>query len=78
VTQGIISAMHRTGIADPSSYRNFLQTDATINPGNSGGPLLNLEGAVIGINSVIASASGGSEGLGFAIPSNMAFILRRN
>ncbi len=73
VTQGIISAMHRTGISDPSSYQDFLQTDAAINPGNSGGPLLNLEGAVVGINSAIASASGGFEGIGFAIPSNMAF-----
>lgn len=71
VTQGIISAKHRRGIADPSSYQDFLQTDAAINPGNSGGPLLNLEGEVIGVNSAIASASGGFEGIGFAIPSNM-------
>ncbi len=68
VTQGIISAKHRRGIADPSSYQDFLQTDAAINPGNSGGPLLNLEGEVIGVNSAIASASGGFEGIGFAIP----------
>lgn len=72
VTQGIISAKHRTGISDPSSYQDFLQTDAPINPGNSGGPLLNLKGEVIGINAAIASDSGGSEGIGFAIPSNMA------
>jgi serine protease Do len=72
VTQGIISAMHRRGITDPSSYQDFLQTDAAINPGNSGGPLLNLYGEVIGINTAIASQSGGSEGIGFAIPSNMA------
>ncbi len=72
VTQGIISAKHRTGISDPSSYQDFLQTDAPINPGNSGGPLLNLEGEVIGINAAIATDSGGSEGIGFAIPSNMA------
>ena len=72
VTQGIISAKHRKGISDPNNYQDFLQTDAAINPGNSGGPLLNLDGQVIGVNSVIASQSGGSEGLGFAIPSNMA------
>ena len=72
VTQGIISAKHRTGITDPGSYQDFLQTDAAINPGNSGGPLLTLDGQVIGINSVIASQSGGFEGIGFAIPSNMA------
>ncbi len=72
VTQGIISAKHRRGIIDPSSYTDFLQTDAAINPGNSGGPLLNLRGEVIGVNAAIASASGGSEGIGFTIPSNMA------
>jgi serine protease Do len=72
VTQGIISAKHRQGITDPSSYQDFLQTDAAINPGNSGGPLLNLEGDVIGVNAAIASQSGGFEGIGFAIPSNMA------
>jgi len=72
VTQGIISAKHRTGISDPDSYQDFLQTDAPINPGNSGGPLLNLKGEVIGINAAIATDSGGSEGIGFAIPSNMA------
>jgi serine protease Do len=71
VTQGIISAKHRTGITDPSTYQDFLQTDAAINPGNSGGPLLNLAGQVIGINTAIMSQSGGFEGLGFAIPSNM-------
>ncbi len=71
VTQGIISAKNRRGIADPSGYQDFLQTDAAINPGNSGGPLLNLRGEVIGVNSAIASASGGFEGIGFAIPSNM-------
>ena len=72
VTQGIISAKHRTGITDPGGYQDFLQTDAAINPGNSGGPLLTLGGQVIGINSMIASQSGGFEGIGFAIPSNMA------
>ncbi len=72
VTQGIISAKHRRGIVDPSSYTDFLQTDAAINPGNSGGPLLNLQGEVIGVNAAIASESGGFEGIGFTIPSNMA------
>ncbi len=72
VTAGIISAKHRTGITDPSSYQDFIQTDAAINPGNSGGPLLNLTGDVIGVNAAIVSESGGFEGIGFAIPSNMA------
>jgi len=72
VTQGIISAKHRTNIMNPSSYEDFLQTDAAINPGNSGGPLLNLQAEVIGINSAIMSQSGGFEGIGFSIPSNMA------
>jgi len=77
VTQGIISAKHRQGITDPTTYQDFLQTDAAINPGNSGGPLLNLQGQVIGVNAVIASTSGGSEGIGFAIPSNMAIHVSR-
>lgn len=77
VTQGIISATHRRGITDPSGYQDFLQTDTAINPGNSGGPLLNLDGAMIGVNSVIASSSGGFEGIGFAIPSNMAFYVSK-
>jgi serine protease Do len=72
VTQGIISAKHRIGITNPSSYQDFLQTDAPINPGNSGGPLLTLDGRVIGVNSAIVSQSGGFEGIGFAIPSKMA------
>ncbi len=72
VTQGIISAKHRRGISDPNSYQDFLQTDAPINPGNSGGPLLNLYGEVIGVNAAIATESGGFEGIGFTIPSNMA------
>ena len=77
VTQGIISAKHRTGITDPTSYQDFLQTDAAINPGNSGGPLLNLQAEVIGVNSAIASSSGGFEGIGFAIPSNIAVHIGR-
>jgi serine protease Do len=77
VTQGIISAKHRRGIMNPSSYQDFLQTDAAINPGNSGGPLLDLQGEVIGINAAIVSQSGGFEGLGFAIPSNMALYIAK-
>jgi serine protease Do len=72
VTQGIISAKHRRGITDPTGYQDFLQTDAAINPGNSGGPLLNLRGDVIGVNTIIVSGSGGFEGIGLAIPSNIA------
>jgi serine protease Do len=78
VTQGIISAKHRQGIMEPSSYQDFLQTDAAINPGNSGGPLLNLQGEVIGVNAAIASQSGGYEGIGFAIPSNMALYVSQS
>lgn len=77
VTQGIISAKHRRGITDPGSYQDFLQTDAAINPGNSGGPLLNLQGEVIGVNAVIVSQSGGFEGIGFTIPSNMAINIAK-
>ncbi len=77
VTQGIISAKHRRGIKDPLSYQDFLQTDAAINPGNSGGPLLNLNGEVIGVNAAIVSQSGGYEGIGFAIPSNIAVYISR-
>ncbi|MGD0624313.1 MAG: DegQ family serine endoprotease [Thermodesulfobacteriota bacterium] len=75
VTAGIISAKHRTGILDPSSYQDYIQTDAAINPGNSGGPLLNLTGEVVGVNAAIVSESGGFEGIGFAIPSNMALAI---
>jgi serine protease Do len=71
VTMGIISAVGRAnvGIAD---YEDFIQTDAAINPGNSGGPLVNAEGNLIGINTAIFSRSGGYQGIGFAVPSNMA------
>jgi len=71
VTMGIVSAMGRgnIGVAD---YEDFIQTDAAINPGNSGGALVNTRGEVIGINTAIFSRSGGYQGIGFAIPSNMA------
>lgn len=70
MTAGIISAKGRVIGAGP--YDDFLQTDAAINPGNSGGPLVNLRGEVVGINTIIASQSGGFEGVGFAIPSELA------
>ncbi len=70
MTAGIISAKGRVIGAGP--YDNFLQTDAAINPGNSGGPLVNLAGEVVGINTMIASQSGGFQGVGFAIPGSMA------
>jgi Do/DeqQ family serine protease len=69
VTQGIISATGRSG-NDIGNINDFIQTDAAINQGNSGGPLVNIYGEVIGINTWIASQSGGSQGLGFAIPIN--------
>src|SRR6266852_1529173 len=68
VTEGIISSKGRPNRSD--FFGELLQTDAAINPGNSGGPLINLRGEVIGINTAIASTTGGSQGLGFAIPSN--------
>lgn len=72
VTMGIISAKGRaTGVAD-GSYEDFLQTDAPINQGNSGGALVDTRGALVGINSQILTPSGGSIGIGFAIPANMA------
>jgi serine protease Do len=76
VTAGIVSAKGRTrvGIND---YEDFIQTDAAINPGNSGGPLLDLQGKVIGINSAIYSRTGGSVGLGFAIPARIAQGVQR-
>ena len=67
VTQGIISAKSR-GLQRSEMTQEFLQTDAAINPGNSGGPLVNLQGKVIGINTAISTASGGYDGVGFAIP----------
>ena len=69
VTAGIVSAKYRQ--IGAGSYENFIQTDASINPGNSGGPLLNTAGEVVGINTAIFSQSGGSIGIGFAIPINM-------
>lgn len=75
VTMGIISAVGRAdvGIAD---YENFIQTDAAINPGNSGGPLVNTKGEFIGINTAIFSKTGGYQGIGFAVPSNMVLLVK--
>jgi serine protease Do len=72
VTQGIVSAKGRQNVG-LATYEDFIQTDAAINPGNSGGALVNLDGELVGVNSAIASQSGGFQGIGFAIPSNMAF-----
>jgi serine protease Do len=71
ITMGIVSAVGRAnvGIAD---YEDFIQTDAAINPGNSGGALVNVRGELVGVNTAIFSTSGGYQGIGFAIPSNMA------
>ena len=71
VTQGIISATGRSQLGI-NTYENFIQTDAAINPGNSGGALINAYGELIGINTAIFSSSGGSHGIGFAIPYNLA------
>lgn len=77
VTSGIVSALARsaTGVTD---YDFFIQTDAAINPGNSGGALVNMQGELIGINSAIFSKTGGSLGIGFAVPSNMVLSVLRN
>jgi len=74
VTSGIVSALARTkvGISD---YQFFIQTDAAINPGNSGGALVDMDGRLVGINTAIFSQSGGSHGIGFAIPSNMVRLV---
>ena len=74
VTHGIVSAVARTqvGISD---YQFFIQTDAAINPGNSGGALVDMNGRLVGINSAIYSRSGGSQGIGFAIPANMVRVV---
>jgi Do/DeqQ family serine protease len=74
VTSGIVSALARTqvGISD---YQFFIQTDAAINPGNSGGALVDMDGLLVGINTAIFSKSGGSHGIGFAIPSNMVRLV---
>ncbi|MGB6535549.1 MAG: Do family serine endopeptidase [Xanthobacteraceae bacterium] len=74
VTHGIVSALARTQVGN-SDYQYFIQTDAAINPGNSGGALVDMNGHLVGINSAIATSSGGSEGIGFAIPANMVRVV---
>jgi serine protease Do len=77
VTMGIISALQRGGFGI-SGYEDFIQTDAAINPGNSGGALVDVEGRLVGINTAIMSRSGGFQGVGFAVPVNMArFVMDR-
>jgi len=71
VTSGIVSAKGRANVKI-AEYEDFIQTDCAINPGNSGGPLVNVKGELVGINTAIFSVSGGYQGIGFAIPSNMA------
>ncbi len=77
VTAGIVSAKGRSevGLTD---YEDFIQTDASINPGNSGGPLVNLRGDIVGINTAIYTRSGGNQGIGFAIPVNMARTIMKD
>jgi serine protease Do len=80
VSRGIISGKGRTNLdlGDGGvDYQNFMQTDAAINPGNSGGPLVNMRGEVIGLNTAIASNSGGNDGIGFSIPINIAVSVMR-
>ncbi|MDA9008649.1 Do family serine endopeptidase [Alphaproteobacteria bacterium] len=77
VTSGIVSALARTGIG-VNDYSFFIQTDAAINPGNSGGALVTLDGKLAGVNTAIYSRSGGSNGIGFAIPSSMVKVLFEN
>jgi serine protease Do len=72
VTMGIISAMGRANLGLGLDYEDFIQTDAAINPGNSGGALVDADGRLVGINTLILSRSGGYQGIGFAIPSNLA------
>ena len=80
VTLGIVSAKGRRDLdlgEGSVKFQDFIQTDAAINPGNSGGPLVNLRGEVVGLNTAIASSSGGSEGVGFAIPITMVSFVAR-
>ncbi len=79
ITFGIVSATGRRDLVlgENVKFQDFIQTDAAINPGNSGGPLINLRGEVIGMNTAIASSSGGNEGIGFSIPINMVMIVAK-
>lgn len=79
ITFGIVSATGRRDLqlGEAVKFQDFIQTDAAINPGNSGGPLINLRGEVVGMNTAIASSSGGNEGIGFSIPINMVMIVAK-
>ena len=77
VTSGIVSAKGRSNVGI-NEYENFIQTDAAINPGNSGGPLVSLRGEIVGVNSAIFTRSGGYQGIGFAVPINMARKIMRD
>jgi serine protease Do len=77
VTQGIVSAKDRGGIGI-ANYEDFIQTDASINPGNSGGALVDAEGRLVGLNTAILSRTGGNQGIGFAVPVNLArYVMER-
>jgi serine protease Do len=79
ITFGIVSATNRWDFkfGETVRFQDFIQTDAAINPGNSGGPLINLRGEVIGMNTAIASSSGGNEGIGFSIPINLVMVIAK-
>lgn len=77
VTMGIVSAIGRDNVGI-SEYENFIQTDAAINPGNSGGPLISSHGELIGLNAAIFSRNGGYQGIGFAVPGNMARLVMKD
>jgi serine protease Do len=79
ITFGIVSATGRWDLklGEGVRYQDFIQTDAAINPGNSGGPLINLRGEVVGMNTAIASSSGGNEGIGFSIPINLVMSIAK-
>jgi serine protease Do len=78
VTMGIVSALGRSGLRGFNQYQDFIQTDAPINPGNSGGALVDAEGRLVGINTAIKSSSAGNEGIGFAVPINLArYVMER-
>ena len=76
VTSGIVSALARAGVTG-QDFQSFIQTDAAINPGNSGGALVDIDGKLIGVNSAIFTKSGGSNGIGFAVPANMVKVVMR-
>src|SRR5260221_6044928 len=75
---GIVSATGRANVESADGYEDFIQTDAAINPGNSGGALVDAEGRLVGINTAILSRTGGNQGIGFAVPVNLArYVMER-